>query len=344
MTNNLLRLRVEEIIEETSDAVTLVFSTPDAESSSSFVYRPGQFVTLEIPHEQDTSVARCYSLSSSPDSDARPAISVKRTAGGHASNWLCDNAAVGLSLSALHPTGTFVPARWDKPLVLMAAGSGITPIMSILKTALTVHDEHVTLVYANRSPDSMMFADALSELLLRYPTRLSVTHWFESERGMPTEPGLSELIPTEPGADAYLCGPAVFMDLARSALLSRGFDPDTVHREVFTSIRTNPFQAAQTLTEAPAGLGTPVTAEVEGEDHSFLCPPDTVILDAMLDQGIDAPFVCREGTCGACAFTLKSGEVHMRANETLDDYELNKGMRLACQSVPLSDAIDMVID
>lgn len=349
MTNNLVRLRVEEVIEETSDALTLVFSTPDADPSSSFEYRPGQFVTLEIPHEQDASVARCYSLSSSPDSDDRPAISVKRTSGGHASNWLCNNAVVGLTLSALHPAGTFVPSRWDKPLILIAAGSGITPIMSILKTALTVHDEHVTLIYANRSPDSVMFADALRDLVQRYPTRLTVTHWFESEHGMPTDAGLGEFIPAEPGADAYLCGPSAFMDLARSALLSLGFAPDDIHREVFTSIRTNPFRAAQTPAPAPAspasaGLGTPVTAEVEGEDHSFLCPPDTVLLDAMLAEGIDAPFVCREGTCGACAFTLKSGEVDMRVNETLDDYELNKGMRLACQSVPVSDSIDIVID
>lgn len=335
-----LRLKIEEVIEETSDAITLVFSV----GTTAFDYRPGQFLTLENPHEQDMSVARCYSLSSSPDTESRPAISVKRTSGGYASNWLCNNAEVGLTLSALAPAGTFVPSRWDRPLVLIAAGSGITPIMSILKTALAVQDESVTLIYANRSPDSVMFADTLNDLLQRYPTRLKVSHWFESELGMPTDSGVRELVPTGPGADAYLCGPAPFMDLARRALLAAGLSPDDIHREIFTSIQTNPFHAVHSPGPAEPGSGTPVTAEVEGEDHSFHCPPDTVLLDAMLAQGIDAPFVCREGICGACAFTLKSGEVHMRVNETLDDYELGKGMRLACQSVPVSDSVDIVIE
>ena len=112
-----LRLQVENVIEETSDAVTLVFSTPDTDRLGPFDYRPGQFLTLEIPHEEDRSVARCYSLSSSPDCDDRPAISVKRTPGGYASNWLCDNATVGMTLSALRPAGSFVPSRWDLSLI-----------------------------------------------------------------------------------------------------------------------------------------------------------------------------------------------------------------------------------
>ncbi|OZF26103.1 ferredoxin--NADP reductase [Rhodococcus sp. 14-2483-1-2] len=339
-----LRLRVENVIEETSDALTLVFADPGTDGTTAFRYRPGQFVTLEIPHAQHTSVARCYSLSSSPDCDERPAISVKRTTGGYASNWLCDNAVVGLTLSALHPAGTFVPPRWDKPLILFAAGSGITPIMSILKTALAIHNQRVELIYANRSPQSVMFADTLNDLTQRYPTRLDVRHWFESERGLPTHTGLREIIPSHADSDAYLCGPASFMDIACAALDSAGLPPDAIHREAFASIETNPFLYTAPRASTAMHGGTPVTAEVEGEDYSFFCPPDTVLLDAMLAQGIDAPFVCREGTCGACAFTLTAGEVEMRVNETLDDYEIKKGMRLACQSVPVSDSVAIVID
>ncbi|MDJ0392462.1 ferredoxin--NADP reductase [Rhodococcus sp. G-MC3] len=339
-----LRLEVAEVVPETSDAVTLVFARSD-EGHPSFDYRPGQFVTLEIPHGDGESLARCYSLSSSPDVDDLPAISVKRTTGGYASNWLCDNITVGSTLVALRPAGTFVPPRWDKPLVLAAAGSGITPVMSILKTALAVHDQHVVLIYANRGSDSVMFAETLDSLLHRYPTRLTVIHWFESDRGLPTDEGLRDLIDPEPDADAYLCGPPAFMDLARTALIAAGLSPDAIHREVFTSIQTNPFRTGtESRPGTPSQVGTPVTAEVEGEQYSFSCPPETVLLDAMLEQGIDAPFVCREGTCGACAFTLKSGEVDMRVNETLDDYEVNKGIRLACQSVPTSDTVDIVID
>ncbi|WP_415977317.1 2Fe-2S iron-sulfur cluster-binding protein [Rhodococcus sp. 077-4] len=334
------------MIKETSDALTLVLSRTDADRPTGFGYRPGQFLTLEVPHEEQLSVARCYSLSSSPDSDDLPAISIKRTEHGYASNWLCDNAAVGLTLSALPPAGTFVPSRWDRPLVLLAAGSGITPVMSILKTALATHDQHVTLIYANRSPQSVMFADTLEELTRRYPTRLTVTHWFESERGLPTLDGLSDAIPADPGSDAYLCGPAAFMDLVRDALVTAGIDRDAIHREVFVSIKTNPFLGATThvSNDAEPNKGTPVTAEVAGTSFSFLCPPETVLLDAMLSQGIDAPFGCREGVCGACAFTLTAGEVEMRANETLGDHELEQGVRLACQSVPISDTVDIVIE
>ncbi|MBY4208011.1 alpha/beta fold hydrolase [Rhodococcus fascians] len=341
-----VQLRVENVIKETSDAFTLVLSRTHAGGPTGFGYRPGQFLTLEVPHAQHVSVARCYSLSSSPDSDTLPAISVKRTEHGYASNWLCDNAIVGLTLSALPPAGTFVPSRWDRPLVLLAAGSGITPIMSILKTALTTHDQHVTLIYANRSPQSVMFADTLKKLAQRYPTRLTVTHWFESERGLPTLDGLSDAVPSNSGSDAYLCGPTPFMDLAHDALVTVGIERDAIHREVFMSIKTNPFLDATThvSTDAAANEGTPVTAEVAGTSFSFLCPPDTVLLDAMLAQGIDAPFGCREGVCGACVFTLAAGEVEMRANETLGDHELEKGKRLACQSVPTSDTVDIVIE
>ena len=339
-----LRLQVEKVIEETSDAVTLVFSRAGTDSPASFDYRPGQFLTLEIPYGPGQSVARCYSLSSSPDCDDRPAISVKRTPGGHASNWLCDNATAGLTLSALRPAGSFVPSRWDKPLVLVAAGSGITPVLSILKTALTVHQARVVLLYANRSPESVMFASVLDDLLQRYPTRLEVIHWFESDHGVPTATGLGNLLPSSPDADAYLCGPAGFMSLAHDALIAGGLSPDAIHREVFTSIQSNPFHNSLTETSVAGDVGTHVNAEVEGEDYTFRCPPDTVLLDAMLDHGIDAPFVCREGNCGACAFTLKAGEVHMRVNDTLDDYEIGKGVRLACQSLPVSDTVDMVVE
>lgn len=181
-----LRLQVEQSSRKPSDAVTLVFSTPDTDRLGPFDYRPGQFVILEIPHEEDSSVARCYSLSSSPDCADRPTISIKRTPGGYASNWLCDNAAVGMTLSALRRAGSFVPSRWDKPLVLVAAGSAITPVLSILKTALEVHQAWVVLVYANRSTESVMFASTLAELFERYPTHLEVIHWLESDWRVPS--------------------------------------------------------------------------------------------------------------------------------------------------------------
>ncbi|WP_231476244.1 ferredoxin--NADP reductase [Rhodococcus sp. UNC23MFCrub1.1] len=334
-----LRLQVDEVIRETADAVTLVLSTADGEALR---YRPGQFLTVEIPLSDGGSAARCYSLSSSPDTGERPAISVKRTAGGLGSTWLCDTATAGSALTTLAPAGTFVPARWDRPLVLVAAGSGITPVMSILKTALASHDGRVVLFYANRDPDSVMFAATLDDLQQQHPDRLTVRHWHESASGLPTATGLTDAVSGIADADAYLCGPGPFMEVAQQGLLAAGVSPENIHREVFTSITTDPFHT--TLVETSSATGVPVSAEVEGDDHSFHCAPGTVLLDAMLAEGIDAPFVCREGNCGACAFTLVSGDVHMRVNDTLDQYELDRGVRLACQSVPVSDALTIRID
>ena len=159
--SHVLELQVAEVVEETADARSLVFTVPDGRSdipAERLRYSPGQFLTLRVPSERTGSVARCYSLCSSPFTDDPLTVTVKRTADGYASNWLCDNAHAGMQIHVLAPSGTFVPKTLDTDFLLLAAGSGITPMMAICKSALAEGSGKVVLIYANRDENSVIFA------------------------------------------------------------------------------------------------------------------------------------------------------------------------------------------
>ena len=185
-------------------------------------YAPGQFLTLRIPSERTGSVARCYSLCTSPFTDDTMAVTVKRTADGYASNWLCDHAHPGMKLHVLAPSGTFVPPTLDADFLLVAAGSGITPMMAICKSALAEGGGKVVLVYANRDERSVIFGGALRELAAKYPDRLTVVHWLESVQGLPSAAALASLGAPWATHDCYICGPGPFMDAAETAVKTIG--------------------------------------------------------------------------------------------------------------------------
>lgn len=340
-------LEIIDVIEETADAVSLVFARPDGER---FDYLPGQFLTLRVPgtpEDGTTWAPRCYSLSSAPALDAHLQVTVKRTAGGYASNWLCDNAKPGMTLDSLRPGGRFTVRDDPDALVLFAAGSGITPVISILRAALTESTAPVLLVYANRDRTSVIFDAALAELSAAHRDRLRVEHWLESERGLPDAASLAALLPAPTAAtSAYLCGPAPFMDCATTAAAAAGIADARIHREAFSSLTGDPFAAAPGASggSAPSDDTATVTVGLNGESTVLAWPRDQVLLDLLLDEGLDAPYVCREGNCGGCAFTLRRGEVHMLVNDTLDDYELGNGVRLACQSLPRADDLEAEFD
>lgn len=186
--SHVLELEIADVIDETADARSLVFKAP-ADSSvppEKLHYAPGQFLTLRVPSDRTGSVARCYSLCSSPFTGDPPTVTVKRTADGYASNWLCDNAHAGMKMHVLAPSGTFVPKTLDSDFLLVAAGSGITPMLAILKSALSEGSGKVTLVYANRDEKSVIFAETLRGLAAEYPDRLTAVHWLESVQGLPS--------------------------------------------------------------------------------------------------------------------------------------------------------------
>jgi 3-ketosteroid 9alpha-monooxygenase subunit B len=345
--DHVLELQIAEVVDETGDARSLVFAVPEGSviPPERLRYAPGQFLTLRVPSERTGSVARCYSLCSSPFTDDAPAVTVKRTADGYASNWLCDHARAGMRIHVLAPSGNFVPKSLDDDFLLLAAGSGITPIMSICKSALAEGGGQVTLLYANRDDRSVIFSDALRELAGKYPDRLTVVHWLESLQGLPSAGALAKLAAPFIDRPAFICGPGPFMEAARQALEALEVPAQQIHIEVFKSLESDPFAAVK-LEDTGDGDEAPATAivELDGETHTVSWPRNAKLLDVLLAAGLDAPFSCREGHCGACACTLRNGKVTMEVNDVLEQQDLDEGLILACQSHPESDSVEVTYD
>ncbi|MFF4321925.1 2Fe-2S iron-sulfur cluster-binding protein [Streptomyces sp. NPDC001568] len=326
-----LRVRVRERIQETPDAVSLVL---DAE----LPYRPGQFLTLRIPG----GGARCYSLASSPHTGEPMRITVKRVPGGLGSGWVCDTVAAGDELEVLAPAGGFTPGPdgLDRDLLLVAGGSGITPVLSLTKSALAAGRGRIALLYANRDPESVIFRDELERLAARHPDRLTVVHWLESLRGLPTAVRLGELVAPYAGREAWLCGPGPLMDAAETALRSAGAPGARIHRERYFSLGADVFAPGAAPATAPdPGAEAVAVAELDGETRTAPWSRGVTLLDALLAAGVEAPYSCREGACAACCCRVVEGEVSMVRNEVLDAEDLADGYVLACQALPLTDRV-----
>lgn len=354
-------LRVADVIRETDDAVSIEFEVPQ-ELRETFAFTPGQFLTVAVPSDQTGLAARCYSLSSTPHS-GRHRVTVKRTAEGYASNWLHDHVAVGDRLRVLPPSGIFSPANIDDDFLLFAAGSGITPIISITQTALEKGTGKVVLLYANRDERSVIFADRLRELAASYPDRLTVVHWLESVQGLPDAGSLKTFAEHFSTYTGFVCGPAPFMKAVTNSLKELGWPRSRRHQEKFVSLGGNPFgdvaelqaEAAAEIASAddaddpdetgdtPAGVVPgPIRVEVELDGKTYTFDDwhgDKVLLEFLEEKGLDAPFSCRQGQCSACACVVLEGEVVLKNNEILESADLAEGIRLVCQSLPASEKL-----
>lgn len=362
MDTQTFELTVAEVAEETADAHSITFDVP-ADQSDHFGYQPGQFLTVAVPSDQTGVAARCYSLSSSPLTFAesgRLTITVKRTADGYASNWICDHLRQGDTMRVLPPSGIFTPTSLDADLLLFAGGSGITPILSITRTALAQGSGRVVLFYANRDESSVIFAGELTALAAAHPERLQVIHWLESVQGLPSAEQMKAFAAGHSSYDAFVCGPAPFMKMTIGALKELGFPRERRHQEKFVSLGGNPFgdlhdvevaeseiaaaetdeqDAAEDLAGSSRGPSR-LEVELDGEKHEFDdWQPGTKMLDHLEAKGVKAPFSCREGECSACAVRLLEGDVKLLHNDVLDDEDLAEGIRLACQAVPVTDTV-----
>lgn len=346
-------LTVAKVVAETPDARSIVLDVPP-ELAGWFRHRPGQFVTVRVPMA-DGHVARCYSLSSAPGDP--PAITVKRT--GPASGWLVDNVTAGTVLDVLQPAGVFTPRSADADLLLVAAGSGITPVMSILRFVLATGTAKAHLVYANRDPESVIFDADLRVLAGEHPERLTVSHWLESERGLPDADGLRPLLEPYAGRDTFVCGPTAFMAAVDGALRGIPAPRGRVHVEKFVSLPDDPFaEAAAVIADVPAdaaGVSGPgagadageagvIEVELDGERTRVSWPAGARMLDVLVQNGLAAPSSCRQGLCGACTTRLESGEVSMVNNDVLEQEDLDDGYILACQSLRVSGEVKITYD
>jgi 3-ketosteroid 9alpha-monooxygenase subunit B len=331
-------LRITEVIEETPDARSLVFGVPP-ELRDRFAYRPGQFLTLRVPHPTG-DLARCYSLASDPGAGEPLKVTVKRVADGRASGWLCDQVVAGSELEVLPPSGVFTPGDAARDLLLAAAGSGVTPVMSILRAALR-GTARVALFYANRDQASVIFRDDLEALAAQHPGRLEVIHWLESDRGLPSAADVTAWASGHGDREAFVCGPEPFMALAERALADAGLPRQSVHVERFVSLEGDPFAAPEVALNAGELVeGEPVVeVTLDGETRRLGWKRDTPLLDVLLAVGLEAPYSCREGTCSACTCLVLDGEVKLLRNTVLEPADLADGYTLACQAVPISDDV-----
>ncbi|HEX8216747.1 MAG TPA: 1,2-phenylacetyl-CoA epoxidase subunit PaaE [Allosphingosinicella sp.] len=351
------RLTVAETIDETAEAKSIRFDVP-AELRETFRFRPGQHLTLkaEIDGEE---VRRNYSLCVAP-ADGELKVTVKRIAGGLFSNWANDNLKPGDSIDVMPPHGSFT---WDfepaaaNHYVGFAGGSGITPVMSLLRTALIEEPKsRFTLVYGNRDSQSVIFLEELARLKNRFMGRLEVHHFLAEEmedielfNGMLDRSKCDEVLTNlvEPGEAAafFICGPGPMMDAAEEALLARGVGREKIHLERFTADR--PAEALQAQLQAMSKEARGVTMLVTLDGRKRRVPFDAEagnILDSARLAGMPAPFACKAGVCATCRARVVSGAVDMAARYGLTDDEVAAGYVLTCQSVPRGADVEVDYD
>jgi 3-ketosteroid 9alpha-monooxygenase subunit B len=331
-------LRIARIVRETADTRSFVLEVPP-ELQSAFAYEAGQFCTFRAWIE-GRPYLRCYSMSSSPAVDDELQVTVKRVPGGVVSNWMNDALAPGDVIETSCPAGVFCPSPSDDDLAAFSAGSGITPVLSIVKTTLATTSRRVRLLYANRDRDAIIFAPDLDRLVEQYPGRLEVVHHLDVEHGFVDADAVGALATIAADVEYFICGPEPFMDIVESTLL--GFDVDAwrVHIERFTPAEPTP------LMEAPNGAPTSssVTIEHDGRSDTVDHRPGTTVLQTARQMGMAPPFSCESGSCATCMAKVVEGDVTMYVNNALTDDEIAEGWVLTCQAVPATPSVHVVYE
>jgi 3-ketosteroid 9alpha-monooxygenase subunit B len=331
-------LRIARVIAETAEASSFVLEVPE-ELRSVFAYEAGQFCTFRV-RVGDRVLLRCYSMSSSPAVDPELKVTVKRTPGGLVSNWMNDQLTEGDTLEATRPAGVFRLGPGQGDAVAFSAGSGITPVLSLVKTALATTTRRVRLLYANQDRDAVIFASEFEALARRYGERLSVSHHLDVDRGLVRPETIHDFANVAGDADFYICGPGPFMDIVEQSLQIRGVAPARIHIERFTPAEW--MQEPETL---PAhGAATRVTVELDGRRATADYRPGTTVLQTARQLGLAPPFSCESGSCATCMAKLVEGTVSMHVNNALTDDEVEQGWILTCQAVPTSPSIHAVYE
>jgi ring-1,2-phenylacetyl-CoA epoxidase subunit PaaE len=344
------RLAVDDLRRETADAISLTFAIP-GELAGEYRFAPGQYLTLRTTMDGE-EVRRSYSICSGPD-DGELRIAVKKVDGGAFSSWAADQLKTGDELDVMTPTGRFGVAHAPdqaRVYVGFAAGSGITPILSLVKGVLA-REPHSRffLFYGNRSTAGMLFREALEELKDRFLQRFSVFHVISGEeQDIPILHGrldgdkvrllLRALVPAGTVDHVFICGPAGMSEDIEATCRDIGIVPERIHVERFVSEfggKPRP-KASVPVTAAPKAVASLI---IDGKRREVPVAEDESILDAALRAGMDLPFACKGGMCSTCRAKLIEGEARMEVNYSLEPWETGAGFILTCQARPLSDRV-----
>jgi ferredoxin-NADP reductase len=333
-------MRVKRIVQETRDTKSFVIDVPP-DQRDDFGYEAGQFCTFHVGFG-DVELYRCYSMSSSPHTDADLTVTVKRVPGGRVSNWFNDAVAEGDVLAMTRPAGVFTLRSQSGPIVAFSGGSGITPVISVIKSALATTDRPVRLLYANRDAESVIFASDLESLARTYADRLQIVHHLDVERGFVHSDTVTQFVGAETDADFYICGPAPFMDIVEDALALLHTPSDRVFIERFA------FAASARLDEPPATPADAAEADagtvsvvivLHGTEHNVRYQAGETFLETARRAGLRPPFSCESGSCATCMARVLDGEVTMRVNNALTPEEVTEGWVLTCQGFPASASV-----
>jgi ring-1,2-phenylacetyl-CoA epoxidase subunit PaaE len=349
-------LKVAEVVPETAEANSIRFEIPP-ELRDAFGFKAGQHLTLRATIDGE-EVRRNYSLCTAP-ADGDWMVTVKRIGGGIFSNWVGDQLKAGDVVEVMVPHGSFTtefdPAR-SRHLVGIAGGSGITPVMSLIKTLLAGEpNSRFTLLYGNRDSSSVIFLEALAGLKDKHLGRFEIYHFLDQEEqdielfnGMLNRERLEEaigaLVPDAPEVDGwFICGPGPMMDAAEGALLDREIPKERIHIERFTADRPAGAVAKEMAQLQTQAEGVSVAVTLDGRTRRV---PFTAgnILDSARAAGLPAPFACKAGVCATCRAKVMKGKVEMAVHYGLTDEEVADGYVLTCQSVPLGDGVAVDYD
>jgi ring-1,2-phenylacetyl-CoA epoxidase subunit PaaE len=356
MAEHFHALRVAEVVPETAEASSIRFEIP-ADLRDRFAFKAGQHLTLRATLGGE-EVRRNYSLCTAP-AEQDWMVTVKRIGGGLFSNWVGDQLKPGDTVEVMPPHGSFTTefdASNKRHLVGIAGGSGITPVMSLVRTLLSEEPlSRFTLLYGNRDSSSVIFLEALAGLKDKHLDRFELYHFLDAEEqdidlfnGMldrkRCDEAIAHLVPDAAAIDGwFICGPGPMMDAAEGALLDRNVVKERIHIERFTADRlpgevTREIAALQTKAE-----GVTVSVTLDGRTRRV---PFTAgnILDSARASGLPAPFACKAGVCATCRAKVTSGKVEMAARYGLTDEEVADGYVLTCQSVPLGDGVAVDYD
>ncbi len=343
-------LTVARVDRLCDDAVAITFDVPD-ELADVFRFRPGQSLTVRRAAD-GRDERRSYSICA--PAGAAPRIGVREVSGGTVSGWLVHEVRPGDRIEVQPPTGTFTPdLQAPARHVLIAAGSGITPVLSITASVLARPGASTTLLYGNRRTDSVMFADEVADLKDAHPDRVQLVHVLSRESqevelftGRMDAAKLRELLPAVCDVCAvdhwWLCGPFGMVTDAIEVLSEFGVPRERIHRELFYVEETPPEQAHHD--EPVVEGGSEVTVVLDGRATTTTIPRNTPVLDGAQRVRPDLPFACKGGVCGTCRAKLVAGEVRMRRNFALEQEELDAGFVLTCQSLPVSDELTVDYD
>jgi ring-1,2-phenylacetyl-CoA epoxidase subunit PaaE len=343
-------LTVAQIDRLCDDAVAVTFDVP-TELAEDYTFRPGQSLTLRRIVD-GREQRRSYSICAAAGQPLQ--IGVREVPGGTVSGWLVREVRPGDRIEVQPPSGSFTPdLRVPARHVLIAAGSGITPVLSIAASALQHPAAEATVLYGNRRADSVMFADEIADLKDSYPVRLQLAHVLSREpqevelfSGRMDAARLRRLLRALCAVDSidhwWLCGPYGMVTDAIAVLTELGVPADRVHRELFYVEEAPPEQERHE--EPPLTGGCEVTVILDGRTSTTTIPPGTPVLDGAQLARPDLPFACKGGVCGTCRAMVRSGEVRMRRNFALEQAELDAGFVLTCQSLPVSDQLTVDYD